>query len=473
MDGSLVSAAVPDSSRSSVTAGGDDAGGPDALAIYQRALPPEFFQGLVQREELVENNRVYTAAVVMWLMITQRLRGQGSMRTAVLELLAGLPASFWPRRCKRLQDWQLDAERKVSSYTGAYNKARQELPLSVVKQSCERVFEELIAGAGPGSLEGGRRIFFFDGTSVRTPHAEALYQTYPPGSNQHGESHWPLIRMLVAHDLDTGLAISPEWGPLNGPHAVSEQGLLEKAIDRLPSGAVLGGDGNFGVFSVAYAADRRKHPVLLRLTPVRAKSLAGEALRDGIERQIQWRPSPADRKSHPELPAEACVQGRLIVRQVQPSNGAAAFLLCLFTTLEGHPDLIVDLYGKRWNVETDLRILKSTLRMEDLTCKTPDMVAKEIHLAIAAYNLVRAVTCLAARKLDLAPRAFSFTQVQNVIQAFAPRIAAARSSVERQKHFDNMMYYVGQATLPKRKKPRPSYPRGIWARFQALPNRKV
>jgi hypothetical protein len=48
------------------------------------------------------------------------------------------------------------------------------------------------------------------------------------------------------------------------------------------------------------------------------------------------------------------VRGRLIVRQVQPSNGAEAFLLGLFTTLEGDTDLIVSLYGKRWNIETDL-----------------------------------------------------------------------------------------------------------------------
>jgi hypothetical protein len=473
MDGSLVSTAVPDTGGSSVAAVGDDAGSRDSLALYQRALPPEFFLELFRKEELVENNRVYTAAVVMWLMIAQRSPGKGSMQAAVLELLRGLPASFWPQPCKRLQDWQLDGGRKVSSHTGAYNTARQELPMSVVKQSCDRIFEQLIAQANPGALKGGLRIFFFDGTSVRTARSPALYRKYPPGSNQHGESHWPLIRMLVAHDLNTGLAIRPEWGPLNGPEAVSEQELLERAIDRLPPGAVVGGDGNFGVFSVAYAADRRKHPVLLRLTPVRAKALAKEALSDGIDRRIQWRPSPDDRKRHPELPPEACVRGRLIVCQVQPSNGDEAFLLCLFTTLEGEPDQMVNLYGKRWNVETDLRTLKGTLAMEDLVCKTPDMVAKEIYLAIAAYNLVRAVTCLAAQKADLPPRRYSFTRVRNVIDAFAPLIAAAGTESEAQKQFDNMMYYVGQATLPKRKKPRPSYPRGIWARFQPFPKRKV
>ena len=39
-----------------------------------------------------------------------------------------------------------------------------------------------------------------------------------------------LVRVLVAHDLRTGLAMRPEWGPMNGPDAVSEQALLERAV---------------------------------------------------------------------------------------------------------------------------------------------------------------------------------------------------------------------------------------------------
>jgi hypothetical protein len=39
------------------------------------------------------------------------------------------------------------------------------------------------------------------------------------------------------------------------------------------------------------------------------------------------------------------------------------------------------------NIETGT--LKSTLKLEQLTCSTPDMVAKEIDMGIAAYNLVR------------------------------------------------------------------------------------
>ena len=452
--------------------GGSDAGRAAVLALYLRLLPAVFLDQ-IEREHNRPHNRVYTSAVVMWLMICQRLQENGTLQTAVLELLRGLPASFWPKPCRRLQPDSGTPAPKLSSHTGAYNKARQQLPVSVVEQSCDRVFQQL-AEQTTGPLPVlGQRAFFVDGTSVRLPYSEALAELYPPGSNQHGESHWPLLRVLVAHDLYTGLAMRPHWGPLNGSQAVSEQGLLEQALERLPRESVVAGDGNFGVFSVAYAAAQRGHPVLLRLTAVRAQRLLGGPLRDGIDRPLEWRPSRDDRRNHPALPTDACVPGRLIVRQVQPGNGETPFLLALFTTLAGDSGQIVTFYGGRWNIETDLRSLKITLRLEQLTCTTDAMVAKEIDMAMMAYNLVRAVTCLAARKAGLPPRAFSFTRVRSVLNAFAPLLAAAQDDHEAGKLWDDMMYYVGQAKLPQRSRKRPSYPRAVWHRPQPYPKRKL
>lgn len=45
----------------------------------------------------------------------------------------------------------------------------------------------------------------------------------------------------------------PKWGAFYGPYAVSEQSLLESAIDRLPSGSTVIADASFGVFSVVHA----------------------------------------------------------------------------------------------------------------------------------------------------------------------------------------------------------------------------
>jgi len=443
----------------------------DVLSLYLELLPAEFFTKLREQQQRRQNNRVYTDAVVIWLMLVQRLADNGTLETAVLELLRVLPREFWPRPCKLLQ---AGAEAlNVSSNTGSYNQARQELPLTIVEHSADQLFRQLIEQVGRPGPVASRKAFFVDGSTMHVPHNKALAAKYPPGSNQYVKSHWPLLRIVVAHDLYSGLALRPEWGAMYGKNAVSEQSLLERAMDRLPNGCTFVGDANFGVFSTAYAGTQRGHLVVLRLTMQRARYLAKEELRDGMDLRIQWAPSRYDRKSHPELPADACVQGRLIVRRVQPSNGKEPFLLAVFTTLlEDEAGVVIELYGLRWNIETDLRSLKDTLRLDQLTSTTEQMVAKEIDVAMMAYNLVRAVTWVAAQKAGLEPRQFSFTRVRNVINAFAPMIAAASDSKQAQQLFDKMMYYVGQAKLPRRTKKRPSYPREVWPKPKKYRNHK-
>ena len=400
---------------------------------------------------------------MLWLLTAQRLHGGAPLEAAVLELLAGLPPSFWPDPCKRVRDWR-EKGKTPSSNTGAYNQARQALPLSILQNSCDHIFQQLVTQMGEPASERLPRAFLLDGSSMRVAHSPELCDTYPPGSNQHGDSHWPLLRVLVAHDLYTGLAMRPEWGAMHGPKAVSEQALLERAIDRLPSGSTVIGDANFGVFSVAHAAVQRAHPVLLRLTASRARRLAGGTLHDEMEQEVLWKPSRDDRRSHPDLPVDACVRGRLLVRQVQPNNGGTAFLLALFTTLPLAVDEVFALYGQRWAIETDLRTLKSTLCLDQLTCTTPDMVAKEIDMGVVAYNLVRALIGLASQQSGIPPRGYRFTKVRRILEIFAPALAKAPNLEAAQRIWDQIMTYVQQSKLPGRREKRPSYPRKIWKR---------
>lgn len=417
------------------------------------------------------NNSVYSPLVVLWLMVAQRLDGGASLEAAVLQLLRGLPASFWPQPCKRIRDWR-EHGKMPSSNTGAYNQARLALPLSMVEKSCDRIFEQLVAQIGEPVSEGSTSVFLLDGSSMRASHTPGLCSAYPPGSNLLGESHWPLIRVLVAHDLHTGLAMRPEWGPMHGDQAISEQALLKRAIDRLPSGSTVMGDANFGVFSVAYAAALSEHPVLLRLTVSRAQRIAGGTLLDSIDREVEWKPSREERKRHPDLPVDASVKGRLVVRRVQPNDGGATFLLAFFTTLTSSMEEVFELYGKRWAVETDLRVLKSTLRLDQFTSLTPDMVAKEIDMGITAYNLVRALSIIASQQSGIPPRGYSFTKVNLILRTFGPSLAAAPDQQAAQQIFDQIMKCVQQSKLPPRKRKRPSYPREVWKRGQYFPSRK-
>jgi len=461
----------PPTARLEVSALAGDASGvleANVLSLFQQLLPATFVSQALLGFKVREFSRVYSSLVVIWLMIWQRLQVGGTMKTAVVEVVRGLPASFWPQPCKRLR--VAGEGGTLSSNTGGYNQARQNLSLAVVEQCCDHVLEQLLAATRAAQPEQ-RPAFFLDGTSLRTPHRKEITAQYPPASNQNGPSHWPVIRVLVAHDLYTGLALRPAWGPMYGEHAVSEQGLLKTLIQRLPSGALVGGDANFGVFSVAYEAKQQGHPAVLRLTAQRARHLLGQQMRDGMEQRVVWKPSRDDRRNHPQLPADACVEGRLIVRQVQPSNGAEPFLLALWTTLPAEPAKITEIYGYRWNIEVDLRSLKSTLQLDELTCTTPEMVAKEIDLAMLSYNLVRAVMYQAAQKAGVQPRALSFRYVQNVLDAFLPAIAAARDENEVRRLTEKMQHCLAQCRLPKRRRKQPSSPRAVWRKPKSYPAR--
>src|SRR5260221_8789220 len=59
---------------------------------------------------------------------------------------------------------------------------------------------------------------------------------------------------------------------------------------------------------------------------------------------------------------------------------------------------IAQLYGLRWEVETNFRHLKQTMKLDQLKCKTVEGVLKELMIFVLVYNLVRAVMTLAAHR---------------------------------------------------------------------------
>jgi hypothetical protein len=146
-------------------------------------------------------------------------------------------------------------------------------------------------------------------------------------------------------------------------------------------------------------------------------------------------------------------------------------LLYLFTTLGLPVEEVREIYKLRWNIETDLRSLKRTVGLHQLSSKSVDMVEKELLLAIAAYNLVRAVMCLAARRVNLTPRQLSFSFVQTVVEAALPGLDNAASDEEYQQRLDRMLRYAAQGKLPNRSRVR-SYPREVWGRGGHFPRRK-
>src|SRR5438128_8100397 len=98
------------------------------------------------------------------------------------------------------------------------------------------------------------------------------------------------------------------------------------------------------------------------------------------------------------------------------------------TTLDESIDggQIGGLYERRWAGEVDIRSIKSTMKMDILRCKSPEMVRKEIWAHLLAYNLLRTVMALAAAANKVEPRKISFKGAKQALSAFAPKLEAAR-----------------------------------------------
>jgi putative transposase len=418
--------------------------------LFQRVARDRYWRSR-SRNSGFQRQGIFSLPVVIWMMMAQHMLPNGTLATAVQQLRAGCFRTLL-KRCKRVR------EKRISAGTGGYCRARCRLSKLVVRQIVDDLFERLQAVLREGWPELQRPIFLLDGSTLLLDHSSELTQLYPPTKNQHGRAHWPVLRVAVAHDVESGLAARPSWGAACGANAVGEQELIEQVIQRLPGQAVVMGDRNFGVFSVAWTAVQHGNPVIFRLTNARAAKLLGRKLEVGIDCPVIWQPSGQERKAHRHLPGEAAVQGRIIVCELK---GARDPLICLFTTLSLAGDEVLKIYALRWNIETDLRSLKRTVRLHHIHVRSADMMEKELLLAVAAYNFVRTVMCLAARKNDISPRQLSFTSIYGLIETHLPRLLGASSLKSWRRQMDIIVNYAAAYKLPRRKKRR-SYPRAVW-----------
>ena len=145
-------------------------------------------------------------------------------------------------------------------------------------------------------------------------------------------------------------------------------------------------------------------------------------------------------------------------------------MLYFFTTLDLKPGRILALYKLRWSIETDLRSLKRTVGLHELTGRTPDTVEKELLIAVSAYNLVRATIYRAARRAGLRPRDFSFSLAQDAVMAAWSDLSRASTQCDRDREVLRLVEAVARARLPHRSHQR-SYPREVWGHGGQYPPR--
>ncbi len=342
--------------------------------------------------------------------------------------------------------------------TTALSDARKPLPLAVIRQTLDHTANQIRSWAQNLQWMGWNGILL-DGWTLRLRPLGDIPEHFPPhGGGNHKASYWCLMRVVVGFCLTTGLVMATTFGSTH----LSEQALaIQLMLQALPKSLFVG-DRNFGVFSVISAAFAAQGQILVRLTKSRAAKLAREAgqqLRVGLDIGLVWKPSRWD-----QCPEQSCqgVGGRLIVVRVN-RPGFRSLVLHLFTTLSDaqlYPAAqLVQLYGAGWQIELNLRFVKSQMGLGALECKSAEMAQKEWLAGLVAYNLVRSVMVAAAALARLPITALSFTRARQLLQDWLVR--QAWNPQADLLSWQRLLSNVARCRHPRRRKPRPSEPRAL------------
>lgn len=408
---------------------------------------------LAQIDELcpLRDNAVYLNSVVLWMLVSQRMNPDSSLEAAVKLLIDSRPTL--------LPENQRITSKKLSTNTGAYSRARDRLPLDAADWLAREVGQSLI-NASPPTFEG-RRVYLIDGTTLTLAPEAELQKQFPPASNQYGDGVWPVALVVVAHELASGAALVPALGAMYGPQAVSETRLVRDCLAQLPPDGIVMADAGYGIFSVAWDVDQTQRSFVLRLTPQRFRALKQKAtlVESGSEwttRVLCWKPSPKERKNHPDLPRDAALPVRL--HEVSLANGETLFLV---TSLDQSAPSLAELYRRRGDVEIDIRNLKVVLNTEQIRARSTAMFHKEFLTSLVAYNLVTQFRRQAALQAGEPPRRLSFKRVWTTFRQFLWTQPLSDAATWRTQ-YEQALGYATKDKLPNR--PGRSYPREVYHR---------
>jgi hypothetical protein len=350
---------------------------------------------------------VYTPAVTLWAFLAQCLSASKSCvaavaRVLVLRVALGLPA--------------------CAAGSGAYCKARAKLPPALLRRLALQVGAAVEKQVPDAWRWRGRRVLLADGCEVSMPDTPANQKEYPQLQSQKPGLGFPRLRLVVLLAFASAGIVGAAMGPCKGKGG-SETELFRALLERIEAGDLIVADRYYCTWWLVALLRQRGADVCFRLHQLRHYDFdKGQRLGPG-DHVARW-PKPR----RPPWMDEDCYQAlpeALLVREVEvvvERPGYRVRRLVVATTLAEagrySRNDIADLYHRRWHVELDIRAIKQTLRMDVLSCKTPEGVRREVWAHLLAYNLARKVLSQAALAGDVQPRQLSFAGAVQTLDAF-------------------------------------------------------
>jgi hypothetical protein len=315
----------------------------------------------------------------------------------------------------------------------AYCQARAKLPLRLFALLLERFGRVVQRSALDEGRWHGHRTFFVDGSGCSMPDTPALQGAFGQPTGQRPGCGFPVARLLGLFHAGTGLLLKLVAAPL----VTHDLAQVQAVHPSLQAGDVLVADRGLCSYAhLALLAQADLHAVLrvgarqlvdftpgrpfvmpgVRRTPAvkgipRSRWLKAVGVHDQL---VTW----LKPKTHPSWLARetlAALPEALMLREVRYRIGTPGFrtreITLVTTLLDATVYRVADLaelYRRRWQVETALAQLKTSMQMDVLHCKTVAGTLKELTVFAMVYNLVRMVIWHSATLQNIPVERISF-----------------------------------------------------------------
>jgi Transposase DDE domain len=317
-------------------------------------------------------------------------------------------------------------------FTGsAYCQARGRLPLALFQELLRRIADRIRTAVDDHGRWHGHRVFVVDGSGFSMPDVPELQEHFGQPGGQRPGCGFPVAHLLALFHVGTGMLLEVLTAPLC-THDISGVARLHPQLRK--DDVLLGDRGLCSFAHLALLAARGAHGLfrvhqrqIVDFTPRRVHARPGQKkapkglprsrwLRGwGLTDQVVAWLKPEGRPDWMTAEQYASLPGELVVRELRYRTGRAGFrvrAVTLVTTLvdaDLYPLVeLAGLYRRRWEVEGNLKDLKTTMKMDILRCETVAGVSKELLMFALVYNLVRVVMLEASRRQGVPVDRISF-----------------------------------------------------------------
>jgi hypothetical protein len=412
--------------------------------VFEKFIPDSLLHP--EQTGAMSRRRLFSKENTFWAFFSQVLDADGGCKEVI----------------RKFQSYASIKGIKIpSSSTASYCAARKKLDEQTLSEIFAHTASQLEKIPEIGVLNN-RRVVVVDGTGVSMPDTTENQKVWPQTSSQKPGCGFPTARICACFSLGSGALLSYAIGNKKS----HELPLFRNQWEMFEKGDIFLGDKGFcSYFDIANLEKNGVDSVvtLARRAPVSAASSLKILGPD--DRLITWeRPVYNTRLSY-SRDAWENLPKKITLRQIKATLKYPGFrtqgfhiITTLLDATQYPAEELAELYFKRWDVELFFRDIKTTMGMDILRCRTPEMIRKEVLMHFIAYNCVRRLMYEAAEEAGVEVRVVSFKGSLQALRNWEPHLNQAKiSKAERFRLISDL--YDAMTNTPIRQRPGRSEPR--------------